>query len=251
MKSLFYACLLALIFTSSASTVQALTLYDSAYANQFMQEGETFSGTFDINAMLGGDEYNAPYDISSASFLFMMYDDNDIVETKTLTSGYTLTSHYVSIYTDWSQSVYHRSGTWDTTSESEKVLVSMYYQKLEGATEYRTGGYVYENLDSVLNTPTHTDKYYTNYAKTFDGYSGSIRLTDSLSEMSLLDLSLDGILNYSVTATEGGLRLDRAYLFFEVNENPLAAPPVPEPSTMFLLGAGLGGLALYRRKAKK
>lgn len=250
MKSLFYVCLLALIFTSSSTTAQALTLYDTASHSQYLQQGETYLGTFDINAMLGGDEYNAPYDISSASFRFYLSDDNDMVEVKTLTSDYVRTFHFESSYSDYSQSWYHRNGTWDSTSESEKALVSVNDQSLEGATAYHEYSYVYENQDSVVNSPGHTDKYFTNYAKTVSGYNGSFCLSDNLSDMSLLDLSLDGILNYSVTATEGGLRLEQAYLFFEVNENPLSAAPVPEPSTMFLLGSGLAGLAFYRRKRK-
>jgi len=51
---------------------------------------------------------------------------------------------------------------------------------------------------------------------------------------------------------DGAYSLGEFQVFGEAYVAPPEAPaPVPEPSTLLLLGAGLGGLMVYRRKAKK
>ena len=68
---------------------------------------------------------------------------------------------------------------------------------------------------------------------------------------SLMSLNESGMVNASLSATWGDFYFDSATLFAEGTETGsanAAAAPVPEPSTMLLMGTGLLGLVAYGRK---
>ena len=56
---------------------------------------------------------------------------------------------------------------------------------------------------------------------------------------------------HQITTTDALARLEARGFELDLPDDTLSPSPVPEPSTMLLLGVGLGGLALYRRKVKK
>jgi len=62
----------------------------------------------------------------------------------------------------------------------------------------------------------------------------------------LIDINLDGILNVSINSWYGDFYLDKSTLVAHGDNGPVA--PVPEPSTILLMGAGLLGLVGYSRK---
>jgi len=69
--------------------------------------------------------------------------------------------------------------------------------------------------------------------------------TGDLFGIGAFDISHDGTLNLSVYATDGDFYLDSSRLIVYGDDG---MAPVPEPSTMLLMGAGLIGLLGYNRK---
>ena len=66
-----------------------------------------------------------------------------------------------------------------------------------------------------------------------------------MSLLGLISLNFDGALGLNLTATQGD------FYFWGASITASETAPVPEPSTLLLLGSGLAGLALYRRKRAK
>jgi hypothetical protein len=62
---------------------------------------------------------------------------------------------------------------------------------------------------------------------------------------------LQGVNTLTVQGLNSDDTLEAARLEGTLQIDPSSTAPVPEPSTMFLLGAGLAGLGLVRRRAKK
>jgi len=83
-------------------------------------------------------------------------------------------------------------------------------------------------------------------SKDYSFVNGSETYTGNL--FGAIDIWHDGTLNVSISSTGGDFYVDSSKLVVSGDDG---TSPVPEPATALLLGTGLAGLAMYRRKRTK
>lgn len=263
-KAAFAALLLLFSFAATAGAV-LYTVEDNIANGTLITQGSQVTGTFDLNSQLAADpNYNAPYDISSATATFSFSDDGDVTYR---------TSRTVTQRSNWNTCEGNRYQTRTTydyfVDEYEQVQVSMGLQvSQDGTNWYSVSAVDYRTSSTATNSHRHeytyscglfgwstcTD-YYTHYVYTHyqtnnidetEGYNGNLVITTVLNTDNLDDLSLDGLIEFTVDGQNGDMILNSATLTADVNPNPA---PVPEPATALFLLTGIIGLAgLCRRK---
>lgn len=266
----------ALISFSPASMATSLTL-NSSIDGTYLNSG-SHNGLFDGTSVLP-----LNYQINSASYVFNFSDDQDSVISQTIDNGISI-SQYLYIRTDFSgadyYSTYERSSisrkTVQQNGESEAVSVSLGGKDVgSGSTTIAsssiTGSPVYTNqtLDTWNGSPGYyyscgnnscwasgnINGYYTNHftqtTTSSTDWSGTFSLSGNITDQSVLDQILNtGLLPFALGVT-GDLSLTSARLTLDYSEiafAPANTNSIPEPSSLLLGLAGLGGLRLVRRR---
>jgi hypothetical protein len=257
------------ILYGTISYATVMNVNSSSPASQYINGDNSYSGNFDINTALSGVNYNSPYDITYGSIFISFSDDEEL--------GSLLQQYDLGVST-----VDHIQNGAGTYTYREHEFDNYYAEDGEGVLLSTQSGNSVQELSapgSIVTSHAYSDYELVYESRYCDHHILFISCTDwdvlqiwerdhdinnsitdtldsltlelALTSADLLDLSLDGILDFDVKARFGDFNLSQAYIRFDVEPNPSAAQAaasVPEPSIIFLFALGLVGIGFARRR---